>query len=125
MKDYEVGDEVWFIKPYADNILAIKSTITYVDDQFRKKHSTAELFYDFDFVIGHSVSSDEFLDTMGEAISYMTTQKRKGVSDITFHQWQEETRGFVANTWEGGHPGFEKPIPNKKRGLEWFNLNDV
>lgn len=124
MKDYEKGDEVWFVANHYDNKIAIKCAIDEVDDYFRKKNENAYLFYHLDIVIGHTVASDELFDSKEQVKNYFDSLSINAEAidtEVNFEEWHQDNKDFVISTWEeseGEHPGFDGYDDDK----EWFTL---
>jgi len=121
---YKVGDKVWYTQYYNKNYVAIESTITEIDDHARKKHPSAILFYNLDFIIGHNITDDKLLDSEDEVIEYFEyiiedegIARGDDLNDFSFDEYQHYKKEFIKSTWESNgyeHPGFEPVDMDRK-----------
>lgn len=119
VREFDVGEEVWIIF----GTVVVKCKITEVDNQFRKQHPSAYLFYDVDEPIGHSLSEDEFAETSDEALkalyerlegwknndhpSYSEAARKRvidGFYNNTLDDIRRKTAEFIGATHEGNKP---------------------
>ena len=137
VKEYKKGDVVWYVASY-NPPLAIKCKIDQVEDQFRKKHPDAYLFYWLDEPVGHAVSSDELYDTREQAESEFNSRvaelkqacEEEGLEydhePLTLEKYRQLTIEFIKKTWEdAGHKFPEDKTllyPDKEEGTEWFSI---
>lgn len=121
MKEYSVGDKVWYI-PRGYGII-IQCTITEIDDYFRQKDAASYLFYELDEPVGHSVDNSEIFDSLKEA--------RENVEfnpNMNIYKYRASRIRFIVSTWDLSpeQTGVEKErlwslYPEKEYNKEWFN----
>lgn len=127
-KEYEVGDEVWYIA-YGINIV-IKCKITYVDRQWRDRHYAGILFYDIDEPIGHSLNAEELFDNFDELREEIKLIENLS-ENFSLVDFRKSRLGFITSTWKNTPPEEKKisdlllKYPEKKYGSDWFNLLDL
>jgi hypothetical protein len=135
MKEYKVGDKVWWIPGYRDErLIMIASTVTEVDDTFRRAHPDAYLFYWIDEPTGHSLDGDEVFDTREEAEEELINRAYSSseigdelILDTTLEQFREIAKHFIMMTWvrAGIMQEWTVKYPEKTPGTEWLNLNHL